>query len=261
MIENGLVSVIMPCYNQADYLPEALNSIISQTYPYWECIIINDGSRDHSEKVAKEYSQKDSRIRYFYQENAGVIAARNNAIEEAIGEFILPLDADDTISFNYMEKAVHVLKADSSCKIVYGKAWLTGEKNEPFILPPYSLEGLLRNNCIFNSAIYRHKDFNDVGGYNPNMKEGYEDWNLWLSLLENGGYAHKLNEVVYYYRIQTQSRTTEADLNGLKLRLQILENHKELYLRHYMKLYDQCSIFYPSNWWFKIIVALQRLKK
>ncbi len=260
MMKSGLVSVIMPCYNQSNFLPEALNSIISQTYPYWECIIINDGSVDHSEIVAKEYCQKDNRIRYIYQENSGVIAARNHAIKEASGEFILPLDADDYISPNYLEKAVHVLKSDPSCKIVYGKAWLTGEKNEPFILPPFSIEGLLRNNCIFNSAIYRRKDFNAVGGYNPIMKEGYEDWNLWLSLLESGGYAYKLDEVVYYYRIQAQSRTTEADQNGLKLRLLILENHEELYLKHYMSLYDRHSVFYPSNWWFRLTVALQRLK-
>ena len=232
-MKKGLVSVIMPCYNQGDYLPEALESIISQTYPNWECIIIDDGSTDHSEKVAKEYCQKDSRIRYIYQENAGVIAARNHAISESLGEYILPLDADDTVSCHYLEKAVQVLT---------------------------TIEGLLRDNCIFNSSVYRRQDFDHVGGYNPNMKEGYEDWNLWLSLLENGGYAHQLDEVVYYYRIQSKSRTTEADQNEQKLRLQILENHKELYLRHYIHLYDQHAAFCPSKWWFKMLVAVNRLK-
>ena len=92
------------------------------------------------------------------------------------------------------------------------------------------------------------------------MKEGYEDWNLWLSLLEGGGYAHKLDEVVYYYRIQSKSRTTEADQNEIKLRLQILENHKELYMRYYMNLYDQHTAFCPSSWLFKLTVAVNRLK-
>ena len=254
-MKKGLVSVIMPCFNQGNYLPEALESIISQTYPNWECIIIDDGSTDHSEKIAKEYCQKDSRIKYIYQKNAGVIAARNHAISESLGEYILPLDADDTVSCHYLEKAVHVRK------IVYGKGWLTGEKNEPFILPPFSIEGLLRDNCIFNSSVYRRQDFDNVGGYNPNMKEGYEDWNLWLSLLEKGGNAHQLDEVVYYYRIQSKSRTTEADQNEQKLRLQILENHKELYLRHYIHLYDQHAAFCPSKWWFNMKVAINRLKQ
>ena len=180
-MKNGLVSVIVPCYNQGDYLSEALDSVICQTYPEWECIIINDGSTDQTETIAKEYCQKNNRIRYIYQENAGVIAARNHAIAESSGEFILPLDADDRISSSYLVKAVHVLQSDPNCKVVYGKGWLTGEKNEPFILPPFSIEGLLRDNCIFNSAVFRRQDFDSVGGYNPNMKDGYEDWNLWLS--------------------------------------------------------------------------------
>jgi hypothetical protein len=138
---------------------------------------------------------------------------------------------------------------------------LTGEKNEPFVLPPFSIEGLLRDNCIFNSSVFRRQDFDNVGGYNPNMKEGYEDWNLWLSLLEKGGNAHQLDEVVYYYRIQPKSRTTEADQNEQKLRLQILENHKELYLRHYIHLYDQHAAFCPSKWWFNMKVAINRLKQ
>ena len=242
-MNKGLVSVIMPCFNQGNYLPEALESIIGQTYPNWECIIIDDGSTDHSEKVAKEYCQKDSRIRYIYQENAGVIAARNHAISESLGEYILPLDADDAVSCHYLEKAVHILTTNPSCKIVYGKGWLTGEKNEPFILPPFSIEGLLRDNCIFNSSVFRR-----------------QDWNLWLSLLEKGGNAHQLDEVVYYYRIQSKSRTTEADQNEQKLRLQILENHKELYLRHYIHLYDLHTAFCPSKWWFKMKVAINRLK-
>lgn len=259
-MKKGLVSVIMPCYNQGCYLSEALESVINQTYSDWECIIIDDGSTDSSEEIAKEYCQKDGRLRYIYQDNAGVIAARNNAIAASSGEYILPLDADDSISTVYLEKAVHVLNSDPSCKIVYGKGRLTGEKNEPFILPPYSIKSLLRDNCIFNSSVYRHQDFNAVGGYNPNMKEGYEDWNLWLSLLENGGYAYKLSEVVYYYRIQSHSRTTGADMNEMKLRLQILENHKELYMKHYMGLYDQYTTFCPSKWWFSLNVAVSRLK-
>ena len=89
-MKKGLVSVIIPCYNQGCYLSEALDSVMRQTYPNWECIIINDGSKDQTDAVAKEYCQKDSRIRYISQENSGVIAARNRAVSESSGEFILP---------------------------------------------------------------------------------------------------------------------------------------------------------------------------
>lgn len=104
IMKKGLVSVIMPCYNQGCYLSEALESVINQTYSDWECIIIDDGSTDSSEEIAKEYCQKDGRIRYIYQDNAGVIAARNNAIAASSGEYILPLDADDSISTVYLRR-------------------------------------------------------------------------------------------------------------------------------------------------------------
>ena len=77
---NTLVSVILTCYNQELYLAEALESVLNQTYPYWECIILNDGSTDHSEEVALQYVSKDKRFVYVYQENQGVVSARNHAI-------------------------------------------------------------------------------------------------------------------------------------------------------------------------------------
>ena len=81
--EKGMVSVIVPCYNQAIYLPEALNSLLAQTYQCWEAIVVNDGSPDETEKVALEYTRKDSRIKYVFKENGGLSSARNKGIELA----------------------------------------------------------------------------------------------------------------------------------------------------------------------------------
>lgn len=260
MKETTLVSVIVPCFNQGCFLSEALDSIISQTYTNWECIVINDGSTDNTESVGKKYCLNDSRIKYIYQRNQGVIAARNNAIKESSGEIILPLDADDKVAPVYMEKAVQYLQQHKNCKVVYGKGWLIGKENGPFKLPEFSFEGLLRDNCIFNSAFYRRRDFDAVGGYNPNMAKGYEDWNLWISLLEDGGYAHQLDDVVYYYRIQSLSRTTGADQNEVELKLQIIENHQKAYLQHYMSLYDKYSALVAKSWWYKVYFLLRRFK-
>ena len=66
---NPLVSIIVPCYNQAQYLPETLDSVLAQTYPYWECIIVNDGSPDNTEEIAKHYCEKDNRFKYLFKEN------------------------------------------------------------------------------------------------------------------------------------------------------------------------------------------------
>jgi glycosyltransferase involved in cell wall biosynthesis len=97
------ITVIVPCYNQAAYLDEALQSVLNQTYLYWECIIVNDGSTDQSEVKAKEWTEKDHRFKYFYQKNSGLCSARNFGIKKAQGEFILPLDADDKLGENYLK--------------------------------------------------------------------------------------------------------------------------------------------------------------
>lgn len=89
-----IVSIIVPCYNQGHLLCDALDSVLMQTYIDWECIIVNDGSTDNTESVALAYCEKDARFMYFYQDNQGVIASRNNAIRKSNGRYILPLDGE-----------------------------------------------------------------------------------------------------------------------------------------------------------------------
>src|SRR5690606_40203485 len=95
-----LVSIIVPCYNYGHYLLETLNSVKSQIFKDWECIIIDDGSTDPTAEVAREATRIDRRFRYYYQENKGLAAARNSGILRSRGEFIQFLDADDFISPN-----------------------------------------------------------------------------------------------------------------------------------------------------------------
>jgi glycosyltransferase involved in cell wall biosynthesis len=94
---NNLVSIIVPCYNQAQYLDECLESIFNQTYPNWECIIINDGSLDETEDIALSWCNKDTRFIYLKKENGGLSSARNAGLKKAKGEYIQFLDCDDTI--------------------------------------------------------------------------------------------------------------------------------------------------------------------
>ena len=148
-----LISVIIPCYNQGNYLAETLDSVSSQTYPYWECIIVNDGSDDNTEQVAQEYIKKDSRFIYLSQENKGLSAARNYGILNSNGQYILPLDSDDLIAPTYLERAINAFANDSTVKIVYCRAKLFGKQTGEWLLPKYSLEKMLGVNCIF----YRKK--------------------------------------------------------------------------------------------------------
>lgn len=219
---NIKVSIIVPCYNQAQYLDEALQSVLEQTYVNWECIVVNDGSPDNTEEVAKKWLEKDNRFKYIYQENTGVSGARNIGITNAAGEFILPLDADDKISTEYVSIAVDSFNQDVSLKVVYCKAEKFGDEVGLWNLPLYSLKALAIDNMIFCSAIYRKSDWERVGGYDEKMIHGLEDWEFWIAILKKGGEVKCLDEVGFFYRIKNVSRNNQFNSNDEKYLLEYM---------------------------------------
>lgn len=231
----SLVSVVVPCYNQAHYLPETLDSVMKQTYQNWECIIVNDGSPDNTDEVAKKYCLNDSRFKYIYKKNGGLSSARNAGIIASSGVYILPLDSDDRIGSEYLSLAIDVIEANEKIKIVYCREKLFGMKNIENILSPYSIELMLCRNLIFCSALFRREDYDKTSGYNENMKFGFEDWDFWLSLLETGGEVHQIDKILFYYRIRRGSMAASMGIEqqGI-MRHQIWSNHKELYATYFL---------------------------
>lgn len=229
-----LVSIIVPCYNQAEFLAETLESVLLQNYPNWECIIINDGSIDTTEQVANQYISKDLRFKYLHQDNQGVSIARNTGISFSSGRYILPLDGDDLISRSYIEEAVPILEKYSEVKIVYCNAEFFGEKQGSWNLPEFcGIENFLLGNSIFCSGMFRRTDYDKTNGYNPNMCYGIEDWEFWISLLKDGGTVHKINTVHFCYRIKKRSRNYDLSTSEDRLaqmKNQIVENHISLYI-------------------------------
>lgn len=224
-----IVSIIIPCYNQAKYLSETLDSVLAQTYQDWECIIINDGSSDSTEDIAKKYCAEDSRFFYIYQDNQGVVAARNNAISQSHGKYLLPLDGDDMIHKRYIEEAVKVIERDPKLKLVCCECEYIGDKTGRIELPKYSLETLCERNCFVCTSLFRRIDFDRIGGYKDNMKLGLEDWDFWLSLLENGGKVYRIPEVLFYYRKMQTSRNNSYTSSIEILKQNIRNNHLLLF--------------------------------
>ena len=208
---NDLVSIIVPCYNQAQYLDEALQSVLAQTYIHWECIIVNDGSQDNTEEVVEKWLKLDSRFKYVFQENVGLSSARNFGISEATGEYILPLDADDKIAVNYTKLGIEAFQKVPSLKVVYCKAEKFENETGSWNLTPFSLFNLARQNVIFCSAFFRKHEWEKVGGYDVNMIYGWEDWEFWIAILKNGGEVKCLDEVGFFYRIKPNSMVKELD--------------------------------------------------
>lgn len=228
---NIKVSIIIPCFNQEKYIIEAIESALNQTYRNIEILCINDGSTDNSSKVIKEFVDKYKNIVFFdLEENKGVVYARNLAIDASTGEYILPLDADDTIEPTYVEKAVEILNNKPEIGIVYCKAKKFGIKNKAWNLPDFNIDAFLYDNCIFNCALFRKKDFFNAGKYKENMVNGCEDWDLWLSIIELGLKPYRINEVLFNYRQHGKSRSTDVNKNTI-WKNELIKNHIEIYLK------------------------------
>ena len=226
------VSIIVSCYNQGCYLIEALDSVLAQTFEDWECIIIDDGSIDNTSLVAQKYLNKDKRFRYIYQENQGVCVARNHAIYSSKGEYILCLDSDDKISSTYIELSVMELDKDKEVALVVCNYQYFGKSQKKVFLESYSIEKLMGHNLFINCSMFRRIDFDRVGGFNLNMKLGLEDWDFWLSILENGEKVKYLDGIHFFYRLKAkeQSRNQSVALKNYDfLRKQIWINHCKLY--------------------------------
>lgn len=242
-MKDTTVSIIVPCYNQAHYLAETLQSVLEQTYTNWECIVVNDGSPDNTEEVALEWTKKDKRFKYISKQNGGVSDARNLGIKNSEGIYLLPLDADDKISKSYLNEAVRILDLNEEIKVVYCEAEFFGTKKGKWKLPRFSYEELLRRNIVFCSSVFRRADFNKTTGYNINMQLGLEDWDFWLTLVEHGATFYKLSGIHFYYRISQNSRNQSIDSN----KLQFL--YKQIYLNHidlYMKSFEAPQVMYQK---------------
>lgn len=231
------ISIIVPCYNQAQYLPDCLQSVVEQTYSHWECIIVNDGSPDNTEAVALEWAAKDNRIKYLKKENGGLCSARNAGISSAEGKWILPLDADDKIGKDYLKFAHDIMISKSEVGLIYANANYFGDREEVWALPEYNLKTLLRANMIYCSAFYKKEDWIRIGGYDTNMKNGWEDWEFWIHLLGTSNKkVYKLEYTGFYYRIKNNSmiytfvRNDEVLLNTIKY---VFKKHIDLYLNNF----------------------------
>jgi glycosyltransferase involved in cell wall biosynthesis len=227
------ISIVVPCYNQSEFLDECLQSVLDQTYQDWECIIVNDGSQDDTEQIAKKWESKDSRFKYVYKPNGGLSSARNFGIALAIGTFILPLDSDDKISPDYINQALQKFNNNSDLKLVYCKAMKFGDSSGDWYLPPFSLLLLARRNMIFCSGIFRKIEWEKVNGYDEKMIYGWEDWEFWIAILKNGGEVFCLDQVGFYYRTKQNSMVKQMQ-NEQKTNLQfyMCSKHSDFFIQH-----------------------------
>lgn len=235
---SALVSIIVPCYKQAHFLTEALQSVLEQSYANWECIIVNDGSTDHTDEIATQWIVKDSRFKYLYKENGGLSSARNAGIKASKGEFVLPLDADDVLHLDYLIKLVPVLHADKNLAIVgcYSKFFIDKITNVVHELKPKgaTYRDLMFQNHLVATSLYRKRCWEEVGGYDEKMNKGFEDWEFWLNITKRGWTFQFSEEFLFYYRKAKKSMLVDTINNHAETNMEyIFRKHQDIYCKHF----------------------------
>ena len=235
------VSIIIPCYNQAHYLGESIQSVLDQSFQDWECIIINDGSTDNTDEVASRYAIRDPRISLVSRVNGGLSSARNTGICIAKGRYLQFLDADDLLMSAKIEKQLDAIRSsgfpfvgcdychceESSATIfrprIYRKPWF--ETQDPLAEMASDWESFLSfppHVPLFDAAFFRehHIMFDESL---PN----HEDWDCWMRILSLNKKTSFLNEVLVVYRTVSGSMSSKRwkMLSGF---LKVIHKHQHL---------------------------------
>jgi glycosyltransferase involved in cell wall biosynthesis len=262
--ENPLVSVIIPCLNRETLVGEAIESAVNQTYQNLEIIVVNDGSTDGTENVVLSYTKKTTKVRYFKHEvNKGIPAARNNGIQNSLGEYVAFLDSDDTwlpkkiemqlaIFSQHSEKELGVVWSDAYYTDKLGNTTTSGVK-VPDDLASLSAQELLRklflgNFVLAGTSMIRRSCFDKLGLLDERIKGGGDDYDLWIRLAPHYKFVYLPNPLAVVQLHEENHYSTERSCRDTLLILtKAITRHPELAALRPMKfskLYHTLGIYY-----------------
>lgn len=209
----SLVSVIIPAYNQGHFLAEAVNSVLAQTYPLFEVIVVDDGSTDNTAVVAQSFT--DPRVRYVYKKNGGLSSARNEGLRHAQGDFISFLDSDDCFLPEKLEILLAALEEHPPVGLVAGQSIPVDEHGrhvgKRFDTPlPEDPRRLLLGNPLHVGSVLVRRTWQDKAGFFDESLRSYEDWDMWLRLARAGCPLHYVPQPVALYRFHTAQMTRDG---------------------------------------------------
>ena len=225
--DKPLVSVITPYYNAGKYFEKTFNSVLNQTFPYFEWIIVNDGSTNEADvKLLEGFAQRDSRIKVLHKENAGAAGARNFGIQASETNIIVFLDADDLMDEKYIEYAYFVLQQNPEATWAYTDSLGFAEK-EYLWQEEFSSEAMKKENVLSYMSAIRKSIFLEEELYDDNSKNMWEDYQLWLKLLAKGHYPAHIKQIMFWYRRLDSGALSKIETNAqlkenLKRRIQLL---------------------------------------
>lgn len=211
---NGLVSVIIPAYNQGHYLGEAIQSCLDQTYPNIEIIVVDDGSTDNTGEIAQSY--KDPKIKYIQKQNGGLSSARNAGIQAASGEYLTFLDSDDTFLPEKISLLLDRLMTNLHLGFVAGHALLIDQRGKTIPKKfethlPSPIQNLILGNPFHVGSVMVRKECQEKIGYFDETLRSYEDWDFWLRLAIAGCPMDVIPVPVSRYRFHTGQMTRNGE--------------------------------------------------
>jgi len=225
------VSIVIPCYNQGEFLADSVGSALAQTHKAVEIIVVDDGSDD--EKTRAAMAKLPPEVTLLRTENHGLPAARNYGIEAACGEFICCLDADDMLHEDYIRETAALLRSDTAGEyaVVTTGVRNFGEENRPGRTEPFDPMRLLLGNCLHVASLFRKSVWQQVGGYDETLP-GYQDWEFWISIVERGYKWARIDKELFFYRRRTGSMVSRSDAMRDRLITQIVSKHHDFYAQN-----------------------------
>jgi glycosyltransferase involved in cell wall biosynthesis len=232
-VSSPFISVLLPCFNDGEWIDEAMASVEAQTYQHFEVVVVDDGSTDPATRD-KLRRLSGSRVRLIESDNRGLPGARNLAARHALGDLFCALDADDRLAPQWFEKGVALLEARPD--VAFVSHWLETFGDEHWTWTPRSCElpALLTRNTVNGAALVRRAAFDAVGGYAEHMRHGCEDWDFWLRLVEQGHRGEIIPEVLFFYRRRatSMSRVMTADETYQRPLRELVSRHAGAYRTH-----------------------------
>ena len=200
--KNPIISVVVPFFNSYKYIEQTIISVLNQTFPYYEILIIDDGSKDEkSLKKLEEIQQLDKRIKIFHKENEGLAATRDFGASKSSSscKYLMFLDDDDLIEPTFLECGYWTLETNKEASWVYSDS--VGFGTQEYVWNKYfDSDKMKRVNDLVSAALVRKNDFELVNGYELKEKAVHEDWNFWLKLLSKGKYPVHMSFYGQWYR-------------------------------------------------------------
>jgi glycosyltransferase involved in cell wall biosynthesis len=254
---NPLVSVIMPAYNAAEHIAETIESVLIQNYRNFELIVVDDGSTDNTRNIVTSF--ENDKIKYFYKDNGGPSGARNLAIKKAKGQYIMPLDADDMITPDFITRHLEEFEKHPDVDLVYSDVLLIDENSTPIRImnkPEYQDQRYLIRDLFraghpivpFRLGI-RRTVFEKIGLYDEDLLIG-EDYDMMRRFVKARLKSHHLSEPLHLRRMRTDSLSGNFSAQKAKCHFEVIRRFTDTFT------YDE---LFPDVAWDKMASGMKQL--